>query len=162
MTRLMADVKQSLSGLTALWPGQAQPCTERTAGWWRAWPGTTGVFMGARSYTLVNNSWYKSKKILISLFEVGFWIPFFVILFSTMIIWYKAYHKHLQDLPASDIKEFLQMESTLILVFFSYCLFPLPLLAMELSPLWSPCLDNKELFTWMCYNFYWWLFLVFA
>ena len=87
--------------------------------------------------------------------EVGFWVPFFIILVSTIIIWCKAYHKHKKELPASVTKDFIKMERTLILVFLSYCLFPLPLLAMELSPLWYPCLSHKELFTWICYNFYW-------
>ena len=71
------------------------------------------------------------------------------------MIWWRAYKLHEREMPTSDITEFHHMERTLIMVFLSYCFFPLPLLVMEWSSLWYPCMEDKELATWMCYNLYW-------
>ena len=87
-------------------------------------------------------------------------VPFLAILVAVVIIWLKLYKRHKNELPASDPKDFYHLEKSLILVILSYCCFPLPLLIMETSPMWYHCMLHKEMATWCCYNFHWWMYAV--
>jgi len=122
------------------------------------WPNCTSYRSGSPKYleTCKKTSFHGGQIIYL----VGFWIPFFAILVSAIIIWLKAHKKHKRGFPISVPKDFLHMERTLTLVILSYCCFPLPLLLMETSTLWFPCMLHKEMATWACYNFYWWMYAV--